>query len=122
MTEVVRCPVCGFLTEVWWTLEEDDECPNCGRRLHEEEGTQVLIYKYGLSWGREQTIDANITKPLTVSMQNGRPYLWAETAPSPTCAKLTVFCVATGEEVPHNSQYIGTVFVDVYVWHFYYQV
>lgn len=87
-----------------------------------------VIYKYHLSFFKEQTISLPIdAKILTVAMQGDSMYMWAshhfpkQAYHSSTMYDWrTIFIIATGEEVPNlPTKYIGTVFAKGFVWHVY---
>lgn len=58
--------------------------------------------------------------PLHVAEQDGVPTLWYEVGKSPVAyKKITIQIVGTGENVPPNSDYLGTSVGEYYVWHLY---
>lgn len=82
------------------------------------------IYKYPLGIESRIIIDGPIISPLTVQLQNGRPFLWAVVDDSLPSRSIEVCCVGTGVPFASNMDnmfYISTVQVGPYVLHYFYK-
>ena len=69
------------------------------------------IYKYPLQVTDEQEIRAPIgMKPLSVQVQNGRPFLWALVDPGAGDVMHSVYVHGTGHELAGNyaDRFVGT--------------
>lgn len=82
------------------------------------------IHKYPLVIiPSEQVIETYaLMIPLAVQLQNGHPTLWYQVYTASPRVYRTVHIVGTGHEVPPDCDYIGTVQIGSYVWHFYLEV
>ena len=70
------------------------------------------IYKYAISYREEQENDMPTGATLlTVQMQSGWPYLWAQVDTEMPLVKRRLFLALTGGGVPEHGVYIGS-FVD----------
>ena len=81
-----------------------------------------VIYKYPLQIIGMQTItlpeDYGI---LTVGMQEGNLYLWAQGNPSTASVLVDFYIYGTGTYIHTPGNYVGTVFQGPLVWHIYYR-
>ena len=78
------------------------------------------IWKFGLLDTTVSWVDVPVgSTPLHLDMQGRIPTLWMEVDPEAIKEKRELRCVWTGEDVPPNSQYLGTVQKDVMVLHYY---
>ncbi len=83
------------------------------------------IYKYKLEIISErQRIEAPfIMKDLSIQLQNGIPCLWAAVNTDSDLILYEIIIVGTGCEVPQDAEeYIGTVQIGQFVWHFFKKV
>jgi hypothetical protein len=79
-----------------------------------------VIFKYPLDIADSFDVLIPPFKPFCVQLQNGIPYLWAETVVSAQPERKRFFCVGTGNPVPNEAYtYVGTVQMPPFVWHFY---
>jgi hypothetical protein len=62
----------------------------------------------------------NVHKFLTVQLQERIPTLWAEVNSSAPTQEVAIYGYPTGGEAPGpDEQYIGTVQLDGFVWHYF---
>ena len=80
------------------------------------------IFKQKLDICDKQTIELpQDFKILHINEQNGVPCIWYKCTSDAPAVKLDIYCFGTGfrmDGLP-SMQYIGTVMIDGYVWHFY---
>lgn len=79
------------------------------------------IYKYELEVAQEQirALPAK-AKVLSVQAQDGRVVFWAEVDTAAPIKERKFFCVGTGWEAPPEwAEYVGTIQLGQFVWHFY---
>lgn len=78
------------------------------------------IHKYEVAVNPKQVIelpqDARI---LTVQVQEGSVYIWAELDDNAEMTKHFIHVVGTGHPIPANCAYLGTVQMPPFVWHLY---
>ena len=78
------------------------------------------IYKYELSFDNYfELYLPQYVKPLHVGVQNGKPMLWAEVDPDNTTIKYEIHCIKDYDEVLAGPEYIGTIQLFGFVWHYY---
>ncbi len=78
------------------------------------------IWKFPLDLKEHQTVAMpSGARVLSVQMQQGTPTIWAVVNPSSEHTFRHVFVVGTGQYVPEDKTYIGTVQMEAYVWHVY---
>ena len=78
----------------------------------------MIIYKYQLTLVESQYV----TMPegadvLSTGLQNGIITIWAKVNPNNPSIAYAFYIVGTGGEVPNNTEFIGTVMQDRFVWH-----
>lgn len=87
---------------------------------------RMTIYQFPLEVTDRQTVTVpGIWKPLCVQLQHGRPCIWAEVDPTDSNVINGVIMVGTGQPslpMPAGFRYLGTVQVQVFVWHVYVDV
>ena len=81
----------------------------------------MVIWKYRLKvTGTQGVMMPDEATPLCVQVQNGEPTLWALVDPKNPNVCKGIRMSGTGEtRVPSDWQYIGTVQIDGYVWHYF---
>jgi hypothetical protein len=78
------------------------------------------IWKYKLDVQVEQTISLPIgSKFLYCANQYDYPTMWFEVEPKERMRIVTIVIVGTGNPIPENVEYYGTVFINDFVWHLY---
>lgn len=79
----------------------------------------MKIYKYPLRVANVQTIEMPYrAELLCVALQYGEWQLWARVIPGNPLVGRRIIMAGTGQNVPYEP-YIGTVFHDGFVWHFF---
>jgi len=79
----------------------------------------MKILKYRLSGAERQTIEMPVGATiLSVQVQHESICIWAEVEDY-TSAGRTFRIVGTGNEVPEQCKYVGTVQQEPFVWHIY---
>ena len=86
------------------------------------------IYKYPINIHKEDFgVDGPITKILTVQMQHGKPYVWAEVDTDAPIRHFAVFPIGTGWNLGEinnfeKATYLNTIqeFDGDLIWHMYY--
>lgn len=83
----------------------------------------MMIYKYPLKTVEHQrvAIQAAGRGVLAAGLDvlDGRICLWAEVDPDLPTIIYNVFIIGTGQTIPTDCHYVGTVFDRPYVWHVY---
>lgn len=59
------------------------------------------------------------SKPLCAQIQGGIPCVWLEVDPRKRNELRSVYVVGTGQAIPRDSEYIGTIQQPPLVWHIY---
>ncbi len=85
------------------------------------------IYKYYLKLAGSTVIELPIgSRILSVGNQRGDICIWAEvdtvspyTGKEPITEDIKFYVIGTGESVPDNLKYLGTVIIEPFVWHVY---
>lgn len=78
------------------------------------------IWKYSVRLTDSQAIvmpEGSV--PRAVRAIGNEIFLWAEVYPDAPLKPVVVRIVGTGHPIPDDASYIGTVFVDPFVWHIY---
>jgi hypothetical protein len=80
------------------------------------------IFKTKLDICDEQTVELpQGSRILHIGKQNGAPCIWYECDTDRPTMKVTILCFGTGYRMDDAPvmEYIGTVQIDGYVWHYY---
>lgn len=79
------------------------------------------VYKYLLFTKGEFQIEMLLgARLLHIGLQNNIPTLWAEVKPDAPVKPYSFFCIGTGDDIPDNASYVGTVEQSGYfMWHYY---
>jgi hypothetical protein len=84
------------------------------------------IFKYPLEIrGVQRLAIPQGATPLCVQMQHGAPFLWALVDPSDVQTERQIAMFGTGQEMPNGGvqmTYLGTIQVDIFVWHYFWIV
>lgn len=82
----------------------------------------MKIWKYDVSLekGEYQILEIpRFSRILTVQNQGNNQCIWVEVNPEYNKEKWGFFWVGTGNPIPENVEYIGTIQVSIYVFHLY---
>ena len=83
----------------------------------------MKIYKYPLDLADQQTISMpEGAEMLSVGLQRDRIVLWAMVNLEMANRDYIFRIVGTGNDVPENLQYLGTVQQSTYAWHIFLEV
>jgi hypothetical protein len=78
------------------------------------------VYKYNIPRQELSTIEIPFDSTfLHIGIQDGLIMMWIEVDPEKDKHPRSFFVIGTGWEVPPNANYVGTVFIDEFVWHVY---
>jgi hypothetical protein len=58
-------------------------------------------------------------KPVHFDKQGGVAYMWAEVDTEAQGILHNFYCYGTGHDVPHEHEYMGTISLGGFVWHYY---
>jgi hypothetical protein len=76
------------------------------------------IWKFPIPGWENEVKAPGLGRLLHVAMQHGTPTLWAEVNEDAPIRRCTVNMCGTGHDRP-SGDYIGTVFDQQFVWHYY---
>lgn len=78
----------------------------------------MIIYKYQFALVESQYVAMpGGAEVLSTGLQNGIITIWAKVDPNNPSVAYAFHIVGTGGEVPDNTEFIGTVQQDRFVWH-----
>jgi hypothetical protein len=95
------------------------------------EGTRVMaehvIWKFPIAIVDMQRVSMpDMARFLTVAVQDGKPVMWAIVNRKNPLVSVPIFCFGTGNPMapqhPANLNYLGTVQIKEYVWHFFSEI
>lgn len=78
------------------------------------------VYKYPISYDDVFKLELPVNaKVIHIAMQHGSPCMWVQLDLEMTRALRSFVVVGTGQRVPANSEYVGSVMDGIFVWHIY---
>lgn len=81
------------------------------------------IHKYPLftNVSKQRIHSYNSILPLRLEIQNGTPTLWCEVDTEDLEVEIDIYMFGTGQPIDKaaNLYYLGTVFANEFVWHYY---
>lgn len=78
------------------------------------------VWKYNLDLKEEfELVMPRQAKPIHVDLQNEIPTIWVEVREDNEAVPYKIYCFGTGWDIPTELTHIGTVQLNGFVWHFY---
>ena len=97
----------------------DAICLSHGRGYGHYNGVAYMkIYEYQLALAESQYVAMpEGAEVLSIGLQNGIITIWVKVEPQNPSIAYAFYIAGTGGEVPNNTEFIGTVMQDRFVWY-----